>query len=71
MSSIKSLVAAPVSKLRELAGRLLGTYRAFRHSNNPVYTRLTREGWQFWFMIAFILLPRCETRTYWSSWPAR
>ena len=56
MSSIKSLVAGPVSKLRELAGRLLGTYRAFRHSNNPVYTRLTREGWQFWFMIAFILL---------------
>ena len=56
MSSMRSLLSVPLTKLREFANRWLGSYRVFRYSNNPVYTRLTREGWQFCFMIAFILL---------------
>lgn len=53
---MQSLVLVPLKKIREFGTRLLRSYRVFRHSNNPVYTRLTREGWQFCFMIAFILL---------------
>ncbi len=44
------------TKIREFGSWLLSWYRLFRHSGNPVYTRLTREGWQFCFMIGFILL---------------
>lgn len=53
---MRSIIAQPISKMRELGSRLLGSFRLFLRSNNPVYSRLTREGWQFCFMIAFILL---------------
>lgn len=53
---MRSVMLQPIAKIRELSNRLLGRYRVFRHSSNPVYTRLTREGWQFCFMIAFVLL---------------
>ena len=53
---MRSLILQPIAKIRELSNRLLGSYRLFRHTSNPVYIRLTREGWQFCFMIAFILL---------------
>ncbi|MFM8573492.1 MAG: DUF58 domain-containing protein, partial [Pirellula sp.] len=49
MTAFRSLIVQPITKL-------LGSFRLFLQSNNPVYTRLTREGWQFCFMIAFILL---------------
>lgn len=32
------------------------SYQGFRTATNPVRTRLTRAGLQFWFMIGFILL---------------
>lgn len=32
------------------------SYQGFRTATNPVQTRLTRAGLQFWFMIGFILL---------------
>ena len=35
---------------------LIGSYRFFRSSTNPTHTRWTREGLQFCFMIAFVLL---------------
>jgi len=53
---MRSIIALPITKLRDLSNRIFSSYRLFLRSNNPVYIRLTREGWQFCFMISFILL---------------
>ena len=56
MKSTGEPIWKPYESLRALWRRIRRSYQGFRTATNPVHTRLTRAGWQFWFMIGFILL---------------